>query len=164
VVKDWRVMNWKEGDIDGVAITPLRLFTDDRGWLTETFRDDELPDGFKPAMSYMSATHPGVTRGPHEHREQTDLFAFSGPGTFMVRLWDNRKSSPTFGLTMSALAGEETPSTIMIPPGIVHAYKNVSDHDAYYVNYPDKLFAGEKKSEPIDEIRHEDADPQEFVF
>lgn len=157
-------MKWKEGNIEGVAVRPLKKFSDGRGWLAETFRNDELPEGFSPAMSYISLTRPGEIRGPHEHVEQTDLFCFAGPGTFLVRLWDNRNTSPTYGSSMELFAGEDNPCTIMIPPGIVHGYKNVSDYDAFYVNYPDRLYAGEGKSAPVDEIRHEDDDPQEFVF
>ncbi len=154
--------DWKKGDIDGVVVTPLKLFSDSRGWLAETFRSDELPQAFAPAMSYISLTHPGEKRGPHEHREQTDLFCFAGPGTFLVRLWDNRSGSPTRGLEMELFAGADNPCTIRIPPGIVHGYKNVSDVDALCINYPNRLFAGEGKSSPIDEIRHEEDDPQLF--
>lgn len=157
-------MDWKEGDIDGVVVTPLKKFSDSRGWLAETFRSDELPEDCSPEMSYISLTHPGEERGPHEHREQTDLFCFAGPGTFVVRLWDNRKESPTHGLTMKLFAGVDNPCTVRIPPGIVHGYKNVSDVDALYINYPNRLFAGKGKTEAIDEIRHEEDDPQEFVF
>ncbi|MBE6426967.1 MAG: dTDP-4-dehydrorhamnose 3,5-epimerase, partial [Planctomycetaceae bacterium] len=31
--------------IDGVKITELKRFTDQRGWLSEIYRDDELPEG-----------------------------------------------------------------------------------------------------------------------
>lgn len=157
-------MNWIKGDINGVNIRPMRIFSDSRGWLAETFRNDELPEGFEPAMSYVSVTHPGETRGPHEHTGQTDLFCFAGPGSFMVRLWDNRKNSPTYGTTSGFIAGAENPCIVLIPPGVVHAYRNVCDIDAYCINYPDRLYAGQGRSEPVDEIRHEDADPQIFIF
>ena len=157
-------MDWKKGDIDGVVVKPLKQYSDSRGWLAETFRSDELPEHLHPAMSYVSLTHPGETRGPHEHIEQTDMFCFTGPGTFLVRLWDNRKSSPTRGNTMELFAGADNPCTVIIPPHVVHGYKNVSDADAIYINYPNRLFAGKGKSSPIDEIRHEDDDPQHFVL
>ena len=31
-------MEFKRGQIDGVQITPMRKYVDDRGWLIETFR------------------------------------------------------------------------------------------------------------------------------
>jgi len=64
-----------EGEIQGVQIRRLSRFEDHRGWLAELFRHDELPEQYHPVMAYVSQTLPGVARGPHEHREQTDLFA-----------------------------------------------------------------------------------------
>ena len=69
-------MHWKDAPIDGCLITPLKKFADARGWLIEFFRQDELPSALHPVMGYLSMTHPGVARGPHEHRDQTDLFVF----------------------------------------------------------------------------------------
>ena len=65
-----------QSEIEGVLIRPLKRYTDSRGWLIEVLREDELPEEFVPAMGYISLTHPGVARGPHEHRDQTDGFAF----------------------------------------------------------------------------------------
>ena len=48
--------------LPGVIAKPLKRFIDARGWLTELFRDDELPEGFSPTMGYLSLTHPGVAR------------------------------------------------------------------------------------------------------
>ncbi|HLK61496.1 MAG TPA: WxcM-like domain-containing protein, partial [Chthonomonadaceae bacterium] len=75
--------------IPGVITKSLRKYTDPRGWLVELFRDDELPEGFEPTMGYLSLTHPGIARGPHEHREQSDGFVFLS-GTFEITLWENR--------------------------------------------------------------------------
>ena len=54
-----------EEPLEGVKVRKLKKYTDTRGWLIETFRADELPEGFKPAMGYISLTHAGVARGPH---------------------------------------------------------------------------------------------------
>ena len=53
-----------------------------RGYLFETFREDTLPDRFKPVMNYVPFTKPGIARGPHEHLKQVDVFCFIGPGSF----------------------------------------------------------------------------------
>ena len=82
-----------ETQLTGVIIKPMRRFTDPRGWLIELFRDDELPEGFKPVMGYVSATHPGVARGPHEHVDQTDGFVFLY-GRMELHLWENRPGKP----------------------------------------------------------------------
>jgi dTDP-4-dehydrorhamnose 3,5-epimerase len=149
-------MQVTKGPIEGVVVTPLPKNVDERGCLVETFRSDTLPAGLLPAMSYLSLTEPGVARGPHEHREQTDIFAFPGPGNFRIVLWDNRDDSPTAGNRMVVFGGADAPLSVIVPPGVVHAYRNVSRGERGLVlNYPDRLYAGPGKREPVDEIRHE---------
>ena len=75
-------MEFRPGPIEGVIWRPLKKFHDHRGWLCELFRHDELDQERWPQMTYASMTLPGVTRGPHEHVDQTDGFAFFGPSDF----------------------------------------------------------------------------------
>lgn len=142
-------------NIEGVIIRDLGRFADDRGWLTELYRHDELPPELHPVMSYVSMTKAGVTRGPHEHAEQTDMFAFIGPSTFRLYLWDGRKKSPTFGESFRAEFGESNRALVIVPPGVVHAYRNIGEIDGIVFNAPNRLYAGEGRTQPVDEIRHE---------
>ena len=48
---------------------------------------------------------------------------------------------------------------VVIPPGVVHAYKNSGDSDGMVLNFPDKLYAGWGKQQQVDEVRYEN-DPQ----
>jgi dTDP-4-dehydrorhamnose 3,5-epimerase len=148
-------MVFKQGDIDGVIVRPLPRFSDERGWLSEFFRNDELPSEFSPAMGYVSMTKPSVVRGPHEHKAQTDLFCFMGPGDFMLALWDNRPSSPTHKNRTVLFVGEKNLSAVIVPPGVVHGYKCISDYPGWVINCPDQLYKGQGKSQPADEIRYE---------
>ena len=52
--------------------------------------------------------------------------------------------------------GEENAFLVIVPPGVVHAYENIGEQDAFILNFPDKLYAGKGKKEPVDEIRHEE--------
>ncbi|MFM7033581.1 MAG: dTDP-4-dehydrorhamnose 3,5-epimerase family protein [Planctomycetia bacterium] len=149
----------RQTTIHDVLIKPLRRHGDARGWLVELYREDEIGAEIHPVMAYISQTLPGVVRGPHEHRDQTDYFAFIGPGEFELVLWDARPGSPTFGAQTRAVYGESNPCAVSIPPGVVHAYKNVSDVPGWVFNGPNRLYAGYGKKEPVDEIRHE-LDPQ----
>jgi dTDP-4-dehydrorhamnose 3,5-epimerase len=141
-----------ETQLEGVFVKPLRKYGDDRGWLTELYRDDEFPEGFEPTMGYLSVTKPGIERGPHEHVDQTDGFVFLN-GTFELHLWENRPGKPE--RKEVHVLGENEMLFITIPPGVVHAYKNVSDKEAFVLNFPDRLYAGWAKKEAVDEIRHE---------
>ena len=45
------MIDFKEGEIKGVIIEKLNKFYDERGFLAETFRIDNLPEGIRPMMS-----------------------------------------------------------------------------------------------------------------
>jgi len=151
-----------DAEIEGVVVRPLKFYHDQRGWLVELFRHDELAEECWPVMTYVSQTLPGVTRGPHEHVDQTDCFAFIGPSDFRLYMWDIRGESPTRGCRKVAVLGASNPAAVWIPPGVVHAYRNVGDIPGLVFNAPNRLYAGWAKKEPVDEIRHEDAAPGSF--
>lgn len=140
--------------ISGVIIRKINTYADARGWLAEIFRRDDLD--FDLAMAYVSLTNPGFVRGPHEHVSQSDCFAFSGPGSFRLYLWDRRPTSPTKGESLEISVGADNPSLVIIPPGVVHGYKCISEIPALSLNFPDKLYKGEGKKEEVDEIRWEE--------
>lgn len=154
-------IDWMEGEIDGCIIRDLSAFNDERGWLLECFRRDELPPDLVPEMAYVSLTRPGVTRGPHEHTEQSDLFVFFD-GTMRIYLWDARDDSPTFGRRLIVDLGQERRAAVIVPPGVVHGYRNVGRDPALIVNCPNRLYAGPGKRDPVDEIRHEDRPESPF--
>ena len=148
-------MEFINKEIKDVVVYSLRKYHDDRGWLAELFRHDEIDREFYPVMSYISFTKPGIQRGPHEHVDQADLFCFIGPSTFNMRMWDNRPDSPTYRHMMSFNAGADEPLAVIVPKGVVHGYKNIGSTDGMVINCPNRLYMGEKKLDPIDEIRHE---------
>jgi len=149
-------MEYHPGLIEGVIWKPLRKYHDPRGWVCELFRHDELPAEFHPVMGYISATEPGIARGPHEHVDQADCFCFLGPSNFKVYLWDSRPNSASRGACSADVVGAEKPMLLVIPPGVVHAYKNVGKEVGIVLNYPNRLYKGWNRKEPVDEIRHED--------
>ena len=150
----------KTSDIAGVYLLGPDRHGDNRGWLMEFYREDVLEAAglghARPVMAYVSMTRPGVARGPHTHREQTDFFAFLGPSDFEVILWDNRPNSPTFGRQERFVLGASRPATLVVPPGVVHAYRNTGTVDGWVFNFPNRLYRGSGRESEVDEIRYED--------
>ena len=147
---------FSDGRIDGVIIAQLDTHRDERGWLVELFRGDELPCDSFPMMGYVSETLPGVTRGPHLHWRQTDHFVVLGSGEVEFCIWDDRRSASTFGNRMRIVAGADVPMRITIPPMVVHAYRNLAEHPVRLMNFPDALYAGTAKESAVDEVRFEE--------
>ena len=63
---------------------------------------------------------------------------------------------------MKFAVGQDNPAAVIIPPGVVHAYKNIGGQAGIVFNAPNRLFAGKNKAEPVDEIRHEDQPDSPF--
>ena len=155
---------FREGEIAGVEVRKLDKYLDSRGWLIELFRKDELLEEFLPAMTYISSTSPGITRGPHEHRYQADFFCFIGPSNFKLCLWDNRSESETFQSKKTLVVGHDNPTSVLIPAGVVHGYKNIGEVDGIVINCPNRLYRGVGRNEDVDEIRHENDGGSSFLM
>lgn len=154
-----------EKRIPDVRCFRLERHSDRRGSTLELFRVDDwqelkvcgFADNFSNLqMGYMSLTRHGVSRGPHEHKFQTDRFIFAGPGVFDIHLWDNR-SGVKFPLEthLKLCAGLVNPLLIIVPPGVVHGYKNIGGELGLAINFPDQLYKGVDRKLEVDEIRWE---------
>ena len=106
-------------------------------------------------MAYISMTEAGVARGPHEHADQADYFCFLGPSNFKMYLWDNRPNSATYLTRQVEVLGADNPLVLIVPPGVVHAYKNIGSEPGIVFNCPNRLYKGPGRKEPVDEVRHE---------
>ncbi len=128
--------------IDGVRVQPLALFPDDRGYFLEVLRMGEgLGAAFPPATTQVSTalSYPGAIKAFHFHRHQTDLWA-PVAGVFQVALVDLRKDSPTSGVRNTFYVGDLRPWQILIPPGVGHGYKVVSQAPGVLVYVTDRFY------------------------
>lgn len=152
-----------EVNIPGVFVCGLETFTDKRGKTFELFRND-WRTGHVPAMGYMGFTKPGEMRGPHEHEYQQDYFIFY-EGEFLIKLWDHRVEFPLETLEeLFFNASNSEPMVLIVPPNVVHGYKNIGDTISGILNFPDTLYAGRNKKLKVDEIRWENVPNSPFKF
>jgi dTDP-4-dehydrorhamnose 3,5-epimerase len=125
----------------GVRIVDLTTHADDRGALTETFRQEWFPGAPAMVQSNLSRSRAGVLRGLHFHRDQADYWCFI-EGRAFAALVDVRKGSPTGGLAwwheFDADAGLRG---VYVPPGVAHGFYAVTDVALQYV--VDRAFTGE---------------------
>lgn len=124
--------------IDGVAVRQLRVIPDERGYLMEMLRSD-WPEFERFGQAYVTAVYPGVVKGWHYHRIQTDHFICVG-GMAKVVLYDRREDSPTQGEVNEFFVGQLNPILLKIPPGVVHGFKAVSPEMTLIVNIPTELY------------------------
>jgi dTDP-4-dehydrorhamnose 3,5-epimerase len=124
--------------IAGVVTKPLRVIPDERGFLMEILRcDDPLFDRF--GQVYMTVAYPGVVKGWHYHKTQTDRMTVVH-GMAKIVLYDMRADSPTRGAVEEHFVGERNPMLIVIPPGVCHGMKCIGTEPAYMVNTPNQVY------------------------
>ena len=131
--------------IDGVKVKKLKVIPDERGLLMEMMRDD---DEFfqKFGQVYLSVVYPGVVKGWHYHRKQTDHFVFV-KGMAKVVLYDGRDGSPTKGEVNEFFMGENNPILLVIPPLVLHGMKGIGTEPAYLINTPTEHYVYDQPDE-----------------
>jgi dTDP-4-dehydrorhamnose 3,5-epimerase len=138
--------------IEGVVITPLKTFPDDRGYFREIYRLADTP--LKEAAQ-VSATlsYPGVIKAFHYHNKQDDLW-YCAQGMIQAVLYDRREDSPTKGETQVVPLGDFSPQTLFIPHGVVHGYKVLGAAPALLLYSTTHIY------DPEDELRipHDDSE------
>ena len=131
--------------IDGIPVKELRIIPDERGFLMEILRsDDKLFQKF--GQVYVSVIYPGVVKGWHYHKIQTDYIAVIR-GMAKLVLYDTREDSPTCGVVQEMFIGELNPKLVKIPPLVLHGMKGVGDKEAYFINCPTELYDYNKPDE-----------------
>jgi dTDP-4-dehydrorhamnose 3,5-epimerase len=124
--------------IKGVKTKTLRVIPDERGRLMEILRmDDSLFQTF--GQVYMTTTYPGVVKGWHYHKKQTDNVAVVR-GMVKLALYDSREDSPTRGEVNEFCIGEHKPILIQIPQGVCHGWKCIGDCEAIIINIPTHVY------------------------
>jgi len=133
--------------IDGVHVKPLKLIPDERGFLYEMLRTDD-PFFQQFGQCYLTAVYPGVVKGWHWHKLQTDHFVCVS-GMAKVVLYDRREDSPTHGEVNEFFMGERNLILLVIPRGVLHGMKGTGTETAMIINLPTHTY---DHSEP-DEFR-----------
>ena len=124
--------------ITGVVVKKLRVIPDERGRLMEILRtDDDVFEKF--GQVYMTTAYPGVVKGWHYHKKQSDNMAVVR-GMMKIVLYDGRKESATFGEVNEFFAGEHNPILVHIPPYVYHGFKCISSEEAVVVNTPTDVY------------------------
>lgn len=121
--------------IEGVVITPLKQFPDDRGTVMHIMKATDA--GFKGfGEVYCSTVYPGVVKGWHLHRKITlNYVVLSGMITFV--LYDERAGSPTNGAVQEIVMGDRNYVRVTVPPGIWSGFKCIGTEPAMVCNVID---------------------------
>lgn len=128
--------------IDGVEVVPLPQFPDERGAVYRMIRaTDPHFRGFGEV--YFSIVYPDVVKAWKRHRIATVNFACP-VGSVTVALYDDRPGSPTRGAVGDIVLAPDRYSLLVIPAGVWHGFKGMSEPMALLVNCATEVFDSEE--------------------
>jgi dTDP-4-dehydrorhamnose 3,5-epimerase len=163
-------MNFTRLEIPDVILCEPKTLSDDRGYFSETFREDKLEKFLGFPVNFCQENESkstfGVLRGLHYQiapHAQTKLVRVLQGAVLDVSV-DLRKDSPTFGKHIAIELSEENKKQIFIPRGFAHGFVVLSKEavlaykvDNYYhqasergIAYDDESLAIEWKLKPED--------------
>ena len=124
-----------ETEIKGVYVIDAKVFGDDRGYFTETYKKTDFDEAglvYDFVQDNQSRSKKGVLRGLHfqiKHPQAKLVRVIEGE-VFDVAV-DMRKGSPTFGKWGGAILSDKNKRQFMIPRGFAHGFLVLSDYATF---------------------------------
>ena len=118
-----------------IEIVPRRKLADERGWFLKVIngRERGLPD-HTGEVYITCATEKGDVRGNHYHRKATEWFTLID-GQCLLKLEDVDS-----GESLTIELNQDDPKTLVIPPGVAHAFINSDGNRFLLLAYTDELY------------------------
>ena len=129
-------MNYIQTEINGVWLIEPRVFSDQRGYFMEAFKEDEFKANVGDVhfvQDNESQSSFGVLRGLHYQKgeySQAKLVRVIKGKVLDVAV-DLRKSSPTFGKYVSVELSDENKRQFFIPRGFAHGFLVLSEEATF---------------------------------
>lgn len=123
-------------DIDGLLLVRWPIHADDRGFLRETHRTDEVAQALgRPVVLRQgnhARSHPGVLRG--FHAEPWDKLVTVVAGTARACVADLRPDSATFGAVVEVVLGDPPGERLglFVAEGLGNAYEVLGERPCDY--------------------------------
>jgi len=118
--------------IDGVVVTPLKQFFDERGKVMHMLREDS-PIFSRFGEIYFSCTNPGAIKAWHLHKKMTlNYAAIFGEIKFV--LFDDRPVSKTRGHVQEFFLSPENYCLVTVPPLIWNGFKGIGQRTSIVAN------------------------------
>ena len=118
----------------GVEVTTLDVKKDERGWLAEIIRKEELVRNKEFGQFMVTTAYPGYVKGNHYHTRKYEWYCVL-KGEAKLVLVDNNS-----GEREELILDERQLQTVRIPPHVSHAIKNTGTGMMYLLIYTDEPF------------------------
>src|SRR3989338_8860644 len=117
-----------------IEIKKLEIKKDERGWLTELLRREELGNNTKFGQFVIATANPGYVKGNHYHKIKTEWFCVI-KGRAEVT-FENVKTKEEKTIVLD----EKEPTIVKIKPFTNHSVKNIGKEEMYLLAYVDDVY------------------------
>ena len=119
--------------MEGVQIKDLIVHKDNRGWLAEIFRPEDLNKTIQGQITITTA-HAGIVKANHYHKRKNEWYCVIQGSIKLVLKDVNTSKQETFILS------EDRLQIVKISPNLSHGFKNIGDKEAHVLMYIDEPF------------------------
>ena len=144
-------MEYKKTEIDGVWIMEPKVFSDNRGYFYEVWRQSDFDEHIGQHVEFVqdneSKSSYGVLRGLHHQKgefSQAKLVRVLKGKVLDVAV-DLRKDSPTLGKYVMVELSEENKRQFFIPRGFAHGFLVLSE-EAIFTYKVDNIYAPQSEA------------------
>jgi len=144
-------MEYKKTEIDGVWIIEPKVFSDNRGYFYEVWRQSDFDEHIGQHVEFVqdneSKSSYGVLRGLHYQKgdfSQAKLVRVLKGKVLDVAV-DLRKDSPTLGKYVMVELSEENKRQFFIPRGFAHGFLVLSE-EAIFTYKVDNIYAPQSEA------------------
>ena len=119
---------------------PVKLNTDNRGWLFELIKSDHF------GQIFVSKTLPGITRGNHYHDTKVEKFCvIQGQGVIRFRRIDSER-------ILEYPVDDRAIKVVDIPPGYTHSIENTGEGEMICLFWSNQIFDPERPDTYFDPV------------
>ncbi|MFA5358756.1 MAG: WxcM-like domain-containing protein [Patescibacteria group bacterium] len=119
-----------------VNIKNLEKKVDDRGWLAEIIRAEDVePKEFGQFL--ITTAKPGITKGGHYHKRKNEWYCvIRGKAELYLK-------NLTSGQEENVILDENNLQLVKIEPNVFHSIKNIGEDEMYLLAYTTEVFNSE---------------------
>lgn len=150
--------------IAGVQLIPITSIISEDGDFAEITRFGEngnllfIPE-FKLMQINRSSLDGDRIKAWHLHFMQNEIWYVNPDSKLLVGLLDLRKNSPSTGKSMRIVLGDSSSQLLLIPKGVAHGSRNLTQNPAIIWYFIDRIF---DPNAPDEQRLHWDANGADF--
>jgi len=117
-----------------IEIRKLEVKKDERGWLAEMLRREEMGSHTRFGQFLITTANPGYVKGNHYHKRKTEWFCvIKGRAEVTFENVKTREKK-------TIILDEKEPTIVKINPFTNHSVKNIGKEEMYLLAYVDDVY------------------------